>query len=480
MNRQILHLFALITVLFGLLVVFTSRWTVFEQEDLAAEPSNRRELLESLRVPRGDILAADGSVIARSTASGKGENKIYSRSYPQGALFAHPVGYSFEDQQVGLEKSRNDALTGAKNEFVSLFEELVGHEREGDDVRTNLDPQAQRVALEALGSQTGSVVALEPSTGRVRVMASAPTFDPNDWEDRSGELNQDPGRPLVNRAVQDRYPPGSTMKVVTAAAALDSGKYTPESIVSGSSPKTIGGTALSNCCAEGSGDYGPLSLTEALTNSVNTVWAEVGEELGRATMLDYMDKFGFLSDPPLDIPHGQMIESGVVMKGNKLADEDDGFDVGRVAIGQGGEEGQALATPLQMAMVAAAVGNDGVLMRPRLTARVVGKDGRVRDTIDPSQEGRVIKTESADQLQAMMESVVESGTATTAQIPGVQVAGKTGTAERGDGTNNAWFISFAPADDPDVAIAVVIENTSGQGGQVAAPIAKRVLEVLLG
>lgn len=480
MNRQILHLFVLITVLFGLLVAFTSRWTVFEQEELADKPTNRRELLEALRVPRGDILAADGSVVARSTASGKGENKVYSRSYPAELLFAHPIGYSFEDQQVGLERSRNDELTGQKNEFVSLFEELVGNEREGDDVRTNLEPQAQRVALQALGSQTGAVVALEPSTGRVRVMASAPTFDPNAWEERSRQLNQDPGRPLVNRAVQDRFPPGSTMKVVTAAAALDSGEYTPESIVSGDSPKTIGGTPLSNCCEEGSGDYGPLSLTAGLTNSVNTVWAEVGEELGRGTMIDYMEKFGFFSDPPLDLPSGQMIESGVVMKGNKLADEDDGFDVGRVAIGQGGEEGQALATPVQMAMVAAAVGNDGVLMRPRLTARVVDKDGRVRDTIEPSEEGRVIKTEAADQLQAMMESVVQSGTATTAQIPGVQVAGKTGTAERGDGSNNAWFIAFAPAADPEVAIAVVVENTTGQGGQVAAPIAKRVMEVLLG
>ena len=480
MNRQILHLFTLITVLFGLLVAFTSRWTVFEQEDLEGKPSNRRELLEALRVPRGDILAADGTLLARSTPSGKGENRIYTRSYPEGSVFAHAIGYSFEDQQAGLERSRNDELTGEKNEFVSLFEQLVGHEREGDDLRTNLDLEAQRVALQALGSQTGAVVALEPSTGRVRVMASSPAFDPNEWEQQQRELNRDPGAPVVNRATQSRYPPGSTMKVVTAAAALDSGEYTPDSIVSGKSPKTIGGFPLSNCCAEGSGDYGPLTLTQGLTQSVNTVWAEVGEKLGRGTMLDYMEKFGFLSDPPLDYPHDQMIESGVVMKGGKLANEDDGFDVGRVAIGQGGEEGQTQATPLQMAMVAAAVGNDGVLMKPRITARVVDKDGRVRDSIDPSEEGRVLKTESADQLQAMMENVVQSGTATSAQIPGVAVAGKTGTAERGDDTNNAWFIAFAPADAPKVAIAVVVESTTGQGGQVAAPIAKRVMESLLG
>ena len=166
-------------------------------------------------------------------------------------------------------------------------------------------------------------------------------------------------------------------------------------------------------------------------------------------MLDYMEKFGFDSDPPLDYPHDQMVESGVVKKDGDLADENDGFDVGRVAIGQGGEEGQTQATPLQMATVAATVGNDGVRMRPRLTDRIVDKDGRVRDTIDPSEEERVMKTESADQLQAMMESVVQSGTATAAQIPGVAVAGKTGTAERGDGTNNAWFIAFAPGRRPE-------------------------------
>ena len=480
MNRQILHLFTLVVVLFGLLVAFTSRWTVFEQEELEDNSANRRPLLEQLRIPRGDILASDGTVLARSTASGSGARKIYTRSYPEGGLFAHAIGYSYiERGQAGLEQSRNAELTGEENEFVSLFDELLDRSREGEDVHTTLVAEAQRIAMDALSGQQGSVVALEPATGRVRVMASSPGFDPNDVPDRFGELNQAAGSPIFNRATQSRYPPGSTMKVVTAAAALDSGEYTPDSIVSGESPKVIGGAPLSNCCTEGSGDYGPLTLTEGLTQSVNTVWAEVGEELGPETMLDYMEKFGFGSDPPLDYPNSQMVESGVVKKDGDLADADDGFDVGRVAIGQGGEEGQTQATPLQMATVAATIGNDGVRMRPRLTDRVVDKDGRV-DTIDPSEEERVLETESADALQAMMESVVQSGTATAAQLPGVAVAGKTGTAERGDGTNNAWFITFAPADEPEIAIAVVVENTTGQGGQVAAPIAKQVMEVLLG
>lgn len=479
MNRQILQLYTLIALLFAVLVFATSWWTVFGAEGLEENTANRRPLLESLRTPRGDILARDGTLLARSRPTGEGARKIYRRSYPQGSLFAHPVGYSFEDQRSGLERSRNEELAGEKNEFASLFEQLVGQEREGQDIRTTLDTEAQRVALEALGTQTGAVVALEPSTGRVRVMVSTPTFDPNEWENRSRELNQASGAPILNRATQSRYPPGSTMKVVTATAALDSGEYEPDSIVSGESPKTIGGTPLSNCCGEGTGDYGPLTLTQGLTNSVNTVWAEVGENLGRGTMLEYMERFGFGSDPPLDYPDEQMIESGVVTSAGKLADEDDGFDVGRVAIGQGGDEGQAQATPLQMAMVAAAIGNDGVLMQPRLTERVVDKDGRVRERIEPSQEARVMSVETAEQVEAMMTSVVAAGTATSAQIPGVAVAGKTGTAERGDDRNNAWFIAFAPAEDPKIAIAVVVESTTGQGGQVAAPIAKSVMETLL-
>lgn len=480
MNRQILQLYTLVALLFAVLVFATSWWTVIGAEGLEDNTANRRPLLEDLRVPRGEILAREGTVLARSNPRGRGPQRIYTRTYPEGNLFAHPIGYSFQDQRAGVERYRNDELTGEKNEFVSLFEQLVGDDREGDDVHTALDPRAQQAALEGLGTQTGAVVALEPATGRVRAMVSTPTFDPNDYEDRSRELNQAPGAPIVNRATQSRYPPGSTMKVVTAVAALDSGEFEPDSVVSGESPKTIGGAPLSNCCGEGTGDYGPLTLTQGLTNSVNTVWAEVGEDLGPGTMLEYMERFGFGSDPPLDYPSEQMVASGVVRAGGGLADEDDGFDVGRVAIGQGGEEGQALTTPLQMAMVAAAVGNDGVLMRPRLTDRIVDQDGRVRDRIEPSQEGRVMSAETADQVQAMMVSVVQSGTATTAQIPGVDIAGKTGTAERGDDTNNAWFIAFAPADDPEIAIAAMVENTTGQGGSVAAPIAKRVLEVLLG
>ena len=474
MNRQILHLFTLVVVLFAVLVAFTSRWTVFEQEDLENNSANRRPLLEQIRVPRGDILARDGTVLAHSEPSGSGSRKIYTRTYPEGSLFSHAIGYSYIDQgQVGLEQSRNDELTGDKNEFVSLFDELLSRSQEGEDVHTTLDPDAQREAVSALGGQAGSVVALEPATGRIRVMVSLPGYDANDIPDQLGELNQAEGSPVFNRATQARYPPGSTMKVVTAAAALDSGEYEPSSIVSGESPKTISGAPLEN---SGGADFGPIPLTTALTNSVNTVWAEVGEELGAETMYEYMERFGFNTEPDLDYPRNQMTPSGVFDENGELLDQSDPVDIGRVAIGQE----RLQVTPLQMAMVAASVGNGGVLMKPRLTDRVVDKDGRVTERIDPDEENRVIDEDTAGELADMMADVVNEGTGTAAALSGIQVAGKTGTAEvDGGASNQAWFIAFAPVDDPQMAIAVTVERTSGQGGTVAAPIAKQVLESLL-
>ncbi len=321
---------------------------------------------------------------------------------------------------------------------------------------------------------------MEPQTGRVRVMVSIPEYDPNDVASREGfqRIQTGEGSPIVNRATQSRYPPGSTFKVVTAAAALDSGKFKPDSIVDGSSPREISGVPLAN---SGGQDFGPITLTDALTNSVNTVWAQVGEQIGRGTLINYMERFGFNQDPPLDYPDDKMTASGVRNAKGELLGGDDGFDVGRVAIGQGGSEGAILVTPLQMAMVASAVGNGGVLMQPRLTEKVVAKDGRVQERIRPAEQSRVMSRESADELAQMMGNVVEEGTGTAAALAGTRVGGKTGTAEVDNATaNQAWFIAFAPLQRPRMAIAVTIERTQGQGGTEAAPLAKRVLEELLG
>jgi peptidoglycan glycosyltransferase len=479
MNRQIIQLFGISMLLFAVLIGFTSRWSVFDAQALKDQPANRRPLIQEEQIARGLIKADDGTVLARSVPHGKGEQKIYSRTYPTGALFGHAVGYSFITRgRAGLERSRNSALTGQESEFSTIFSQLQDRKREGKDVITTLDPQAQKVAIQALGGRKGSIVAIEPQTGRVRVMASIPEFNPNDVPSRFAEFNRSSDAPLLNRATQSRYPPGSTFKVVTAAAALDTGKYTPQSIIDGHSPRTISGVPLAN---DGGESFGPITLTDALTNSVNTVFAQVGESLGRSTLEKYMNRFGFNHDPPLDYPDEEMTASGVRDANGNLLGPDSGFDVGRVAIGQGGSEGAIEVTPLQMAMVAAAVGNRGELIRPRLTERIVDKDGRVTDRFQPRRQSRVMSVNAAQQLTQMMGNVVEEGTGTAAALSGVKVAGKTGTAEVDNATSNqAWFIGFAPLDHPKMAVAVTIERTAGQGGTEAAPVAKQVLQSLLG
>jgi peptidoglycan glycosyltransferase len=285
----------------------------------------------------------------------------------------------------------------------------------------------------------------------------------------------DANSPLLNRATQAGYVPGSTMKVVTATAALDSGRYTPESTVSGKSPIVISGTPLSNFSGE---QFGAITLTTALTHSVNTVWAQVAEKLGHERIAEYMTRFGFGEDPPMDYPDGQMLPSGVYDKGKLLSASSRRVDIGRVGIGQE----RLRVTPLQMAEVAATVANGGVRMKPQLTSRVVDVDGRTVERIAPEEAQRVMSSQTARQLTEMMANVVREGTGTAAALQGIEVAGKTGTAELNIAKriDQPWFIGFAPRRNPRIAVAVTLENiVGGQGGVVAAPIAKNVMQELL-
>ena len=471
MNEKIRNLFVLVLLLFAVLAFATTWWTVPDlgAKGLQDNTHNRRKLLEQMKHPRGLIRAADGTLLASNRSAGSGETKRYYRSYPQGGLFSHEVGYYFVSRgSAGLEKQYDDELAGRQNEFASTVDELLGHRQEGEDIRTTLDPQAQRVALQALAGRRGSVVASEPTTGRVRVMASVPGFDPNKITAKGGI---GAGASTLNRATQARYPPGSTFKVVTAAAAIDTGHYSPNSFISGKSPKIISGVPLSNFGGE---NFGAISLTDALTHSVNTVFGEVGEKLGRSTMLRYMKRFGFQKKPPLDYPKDEMIASGAFP--SKACGS--GIDFGRVAIGQ---ECHLYVTPLQMAEVAATVANGGVRMKPQLVERIVAKDGRVKKSFHPHEAATVMSKQSAAQVGQMMQHVVEEGTGTAARLSGISVAGKTGTAEiPGTSENQVWFICYAPADKPRMAVAVTIERTQGEGGTVAAPVAKQVLQTLLG
>jgi peptidoglycan glycosyltransferase len=474
-NRQITRLSLVATLLILVLAVFTARWTVIDATALKDEPLNRRPLLEQQQIPRGLILARDGSKIADNRHVGTHQNKRYYRVYPQDNVFSHAIGYAFVSRgSSGLEQSENDVLSGTSGDLGSFIDEIAGGPSQGDDVKTALDPLAQRTALNAIGARQGAIVAMDPRTGAVQVMASKPDYNPNQVPSAYAQLNRQANSPLFNRATQGQYPPGSTFKVVTAAAALDSGRYTPDSQISGKNNKVISGVPLANFGGE---NFASISLTDALTHSVNTVFGEIGEKLGKKTMYDYMQRFGFNRKPPLDYPHSQEFASGVYGKGGKLLNQNDPVDIGRVAIGQE----RLQVTPLQMAMVASAVANGGSLMRPHLVDKVIGPDGRTKDTFGKQEQSRVMSQQSASQLTQMMRHVVESGTGTAAQLQGIQVAGKTGTAEAPGGFNDAWFIAFAPADHPTVAIAVVVEHAqqSQTGGEVAAPLAAQVMRVLL-
>jgi penicillin-binding protein A len=478
MKAPIVRLYAVIIVLFAILIGFTSRWSVFEAEALRDNANNRRGLLQEQRIKRGIIRTADGKLLAGSQALA---GKRYRRRYPLGDAFGHPVGYAFTSiGRSGLEKEYNDRLVGRRTELVSVFDSLLSKTPGGDDLTTTLDAEAQATAqraLKATPSGKGAVVALDIKTGAVRVMASSPPYDPNDLDDPKvfRRLNaDDENTPLVNRATQGLYPPGSTFKPVTATAAIDSGKFQPDTRVSGKNNKPISGVPLQNFGGE---DFGEITLTEALTKSVNTAWAEVGEKLGPEVMERYMDRLGFGDAVRVDLPESERRASGVFRGGRPIPVTSRFVDVGRMAIGQD----LLNVTPLQMAMVAAAVANGGRLMQPHLTDRIVDRDGRTVDRIQPREMSQVMSESSANEVADMMANVVREGSGTAAALEGIDVAGKTGTAEvdRPCGPNQVWFVAFAPRNDPKVAVAATVECSEGTGGVIAAPIAKQVMQELL-
>ena len=484
MNKQIIKLFAFIVVLFGVLIGFTSYWSVFDAKALKEKEANKRPLFEQQQIRRGRILAADGTVIAKSVAKGKGANLRYVRRYPEGNLYGHPIGYSFAEQgDAEFEQFHNDELVGENSEFESILDEVTGRKQEGNDIVTNIDAEAQRVALSDLeAAGFGAVVAIEPSTGEVKVMASNTPYNPNAIPYKLEKLNNEKvTTPLYNRATQGLYPPGSTFKVVTAAAGLESGTITPETAINSPGSIIDEGHTLAN---DFDTDWGDITLDTALTNSVNTFFGQLGQKIGQDRLFETMEKFGFNAKPPIDLPEDEVEVSGVHdLEEDRLLRRNDPVDLARVAIGQE----RLLATPLQIAMVAAAVANKGKLMKPQIWNRVIDPDGRVVKRLDPSEYSEAVSSKTAEELTTAMEGVVREGTGTNAAIPGVPVAGKTGTAETpgnlacggGSEENQAWFMGFAPASEPKIAIAATVECTTEFGNDVAAPIFRDVAETIL-
>jgi len=488
-NRQITRVALVSLALLIALIVATTYWQTWAAASLADRQDNAIQRVAQFTIKRGLIYAADGkTVLARNIVRTIDGKKLFFRRYPAGSLAPQVVGYSTQSRaRAGLERSENDYLVGSNKSLRTVLrttlDRLKGATITGNTLVTSIDPKAQALANRLLAGQCGSAVALEPSTGRVLVMASAPTYDPNLVEghfDRIGKVrgNCKPSAPLLNRATAGLYTPGSTFKVVTAAAALDTGRFKADSEFVDPGYCTEYGKRVYNFADQSGPEiFGRVTLAEALQHSINAVFCNVGKSLGALTLIDYAKRFGFYAVPPLETPVNERAPSGLY-NGTRLFRPKHGYQVdpGRFAFGQE----RLLVTPLQMAMVAGAIGNGGIVMRPYVVSRVVDPDHHTVSKTKPQSLGQAIKPQTAATLTDMMESVVTGGTGTAAQIPGVRVAGKTGTAETGVSHNNTtWFISFAPADNPRVAVAVALENQTGTGGATAAPIAKQLMEELL-
>ena len=486
MNGPISRLAVFALVLLGALIVATTYWQAWAAPGLADRKENAIQTVAQFTIERGTIYASDGrTVLAENRERDVNGRTFYFRRYPTGRLAAHVVGYSTQVRlRAGIEQSQNDYLTGSNANLSTLLDsrvdKLLGRHVVGNDVVLTLNARAQRVALAALGRRCGAVVAIEPTTGRVLVMASTPSYNPNLVEGRYNQILRTQAdcprpSPLLNRATQGRFVPGSTFKVVTAAAALESSRYTMETRKIDPGYCIEYGRRVNNY--DTSSPFGSVSLFQAIQYSINSYFCEIGKDLGPAPIVQQMKDFGFFALPPVELPTDELFASGLYRNGRLFEPEDSSeVDPGRLAFGQA----ELQVTPMQMAMVASAVANRGVVMEPSLVDRVIEPDGDVLTRTRRRALGRTMSPSNAAALRGAMVAAVSSGTGTAAIIPGVEVAGKTGTAETGQqGRNQTAFIAFAPASAPRVAIAVMLENQTGTGGSTAAPIAKQVMQALL-
>ena len=476
MNRSIRRLYLTLSGGFLLLVLLLGYWQMIAAGSLNDREGNLQTAQRERLIDRGRIISADGKILAASRARRVQGQRVYQRLYPQGALAAHAVGYANIGSKTGLEAEYDRYLSGSFG-AEPILQRLNLHEKEGANLHVTLDTRVQQVAVDGLAGLKGAVVALNPRTGAILALASSPTFDPAEFLSRPDDILADEAAPLVDRATDGRYAPGSTFKVVTATAALESGLgITPTTRFDDTGSYATPGGPIRNFGGE---KYGEHTLSTALTNSINTTFARLGDQLGSERLGREMSLFGMGERLSIDLPDNEVAIAGRYRDGQLLPNgEQGGVDAARIAIGQE----QLLMTPLQMALVAAAIANGGTLMQPHFLSQVVDRRGNVVKREDEIQLGQVASAETAAEMTEMMSNVVRDGTGTAAALSAlnVQAAGKTGTAETGDaGLNQAWFIGFAPAEAPEVAVAVVIEGTSSTGGTVAAPIAADVMSAVL-
>lgn len=476
MNRPIRRLFILSALMFASLAGMLGYHQVVQAERLAENPYNTRKVFAQMRIQRGLILASDKAELSANRL----EDDLYYRTYPGGDLAPHVTGYSNVTYgQTGLERSHNDYLTGTADEveLFTLLDTIMGREKRGADLKLTIDPAVQRVALDQMRAigKTGAVVVIEVETGAVVAMVSSPSYDPNLLEANWDQLSTDPSAPLFNRATQEVATPGSSFKLITTAAALETGAFKPDSKFNDAKGSIdIYGNTINNYRTL---PFGEHDLSDAFAQSINTTYAQVGDKLGQDTLFDYMKKFGLYERPPLELPEDEIAISGRYEGGEPAGPgrELDPVQVAWMAIGQENMQ----VSPLQMAMIAQAIGNDGEMMVPYLVDTISDYNGTIIRQSDPKVWKTPIDRDTAAEITEMMIKTVEEGTGVKARNDDVQIAAKTGTAEVEGRGPNAWFVGFAPAQDPRYAIAVLVED-SDEGGGIAVPVARDVLLAALG
>jgi peptidoglycan glycosyltransferase len=481
MNKQIRLIGVGMALLFLLLFLQLNYVQVVRANSLNHHPLNARLALAKFNTKRGDIVSADGKVLAHSQPTS--DQFKYLRTYPEGDLFAQVTGYfSFTYGEDGAERTFDADLTGANAPFrLPSLRDLTVQRDKSQTVTLTLSDKLQRAARQALGNRKGSVVAIDPSTGAILALWSNPSFDPNALsahdqnEVRSywTSANANPDRPLLPRSYRERFFPGSTFKMVTSSAVYERKPdlaTKPYPFLSALPLPQTNGQVLRNFGGEVCGGL----LPELFRVSCNTGFAQIGLDMGGPTLAGEAGDYGFNKTPPLDLP---AVAKSFFPLGDSFVHDQPGL--AKSAIGQE----NVAATPLQMALIASAIANNGVIMRPHILDRVNNSEGQVVRSYQPSPWIRATSPETAAQMTQLMVSVVQNGTGTAAQIPGVQVAGKTGTAQTGNNTIHAWFACFAPSAQPKIAVAVLVENqpesNEATGGAIAAPIAKAVLQAAL-
>jgi penicillin-binding protein A len=485
MNRAIRRVGIAVVALVLILVAQLTYLTIVDANNLKRNPHNVRALLASANRPRGDIVTADGTVVAHSQKVSDGTVFKYLRQYPTKDLFAQTVGYqSFVFGSTGVENTYNNALLGRENQLnLNNIPDVLSGKATTGTVVLSLRADAQRLAQSALGFQRGSVVLLDVKTGGILAMYSNPSFDPNPFVVHNNQIaqaaftsvQQNPDHPALPRSYRERYPPGSSFKTVTASVALEDGVATPNSTfpVRTELPLPQSTNTLKNFGGESCGG----TLINSFTVSCNTTFGQLGLQIGDQFVAG-MAKFGIGQAPPIDLSPGAVPSVGPAA--GSFQSNQPQFAL--AGIGQGA----VAVTPLQMALVADGIANGGVIMQPHVASEIRDANDKLIRRVDPTPWMTATTPQVAQAVTQMMIQVVNSGTGTAAQIPGVTVAGKTGTAQTVPGQPpHAWFVAFAPAEAPRFAVAVIVEhggnaNQEATGGRVAAPIAAQMLKLALG